>query len=278
MSVIRRLSLSGGRAILTQYDVASLDLWHRCWRAAASGAKFPYIVVLDTLLLLPVSAAFSPTAKELSLVLLDLVRIPDNSKSTLKTISILEKVVDAIEHRLDDALKSITGTQDATDVAKIVGEIPSLFHRSIVDLLSTGDGALVARATPLLNRFNIAVKSTQSALKALPTSQAAAEGASDANSKQQPWHGWHQKPTVGWLANGEWLNAPQLRPRYESVSDYIETLQRMMTLLTFYWGAGALWPKCRHRQGGGHAGNFLNRKIFRFFLPPVVMMTDFLFR
>lgn len=147
MSVIRRLSLSGGRAILTQYDVASLDLWHRCWRAAASGAKFPYIVVLDTLLLLPVSAAFSPTAKELSLVLLDLVRIPDNSKSTLKTISILEKVVDAIEHRLDDALKSITGTQDATDVAKIVGEIPSLFHRSIVDLLSTGDGALVARAT-----------------------------------------------------------------------------------------------------------------------------------
>jgi hypothetical protein len=260
----RRLSLSGGGAILRQDDSALLDLWHRCWRAAASGAKFPYTVILDTLLSLPVSAVFSPTAKELAVVLLNLVRTPDTSVSNLKTMSTLEKVVDAIEHRLGDALNSINDTQDATDVAKTVGELPSLFRASTFNLLSTDDGALDERATLLLGRFNAAVKRIQTALKTLPTAQLTVGVTSNAVDEQQPWHGWHKNPTVGWLVKGDWLHSPQLRPQYDSVSNYIETLQRMMTLLTFYWGAGALWPKCRHRQGGGHTGNTVNRLQYSF--------------
>jgi hypothetical protein len=66
----------------------------------------------------------------------------------------------------------------------------------------------------------------------------------------EPWTQWFTGPTVGWLARGEFLNVPPLQNGYSECKDYSIMLLRMWTLLTFYWGAGAVWPKCRHQVSG----------------------------
>ena len=61
---------------------------------------------------------------------------------------------------------------------------------------------------------------------------------------------WLQKPTIDWLASGCIVGGPVLKVKYESVEEYVTTLQSVWTLLTFYWGMAALWPRCKfHFQG-----------------------------
>lgn len=62
------------------------------------------------------------------------------------------------------------------------------------------------------------------------------------------WNAWQNCPSVQWLLAGEWLDAPALRSLYNDSQEYAETMLRIWVLLTFYWGAGALWPKCLHKQ------------------------------
>jgi hypothetical protein len=230
------------------------------------------------MLLLPASAAVTPPAKELALVLLHLVRVRDPS------LVILEKVVDAVEYRLVDA--AILDSLQAVEVARIARDLQSSFIDTVKGLLSgpcAGQGDTIKRAAPLLGRIAPAIGRFMRALEAVPPPPARSayqeqlSGASllaltEEGDEQPPWRGWHHNPTIGWLAKGDWLNSPQLQPRYESVANYTETLQRLMTLLTFYWGAGALWPKCRYRQGGGPAGDVIARCPFgRFVVVKVTM-------
>lgn len=69
-----------------------------------------------------------------------------------------------------------------------------------------------------------------------------------------PWEGWSSGCTVGWLGNRKWLTIPGLHVKYETANDFAETLQRTWTLLTFFWGACALMPKCTHGGGSGGSG------------------------
>jgi hypothetical protein len=71
-----------------------------------------------------------------------------------------------------------------------------------------------------------------------------------AEHSDSPWLGWLHRPTLGWLMSPSWVNVPPLRSTYADVDDYAETIAKIWTGLTFYWGAGALWPKCCHDQGG----------------------------
>ncbi|CAM9172515.1 unnamed protein product, partial [Ectocarpus fasciculatus] len=56
--------------------------------------------------------------------------------------------------------------------------------------------------------------------------------------------GW-LRPTIGWLTSGDLHRVEPLRSKYDSVSDYAEVVCRMWTMLSFYWGTAALWPRCR---------------------------------
>jgi hypothetical protein len=65
------------------------------------------------------------------------------------------------------------------------------------------------------------------------------------------WTGWRSSPTVGWLMSSSWLeDVPHGRSHYESPAEYAECLLRVWTLLTFYWGAAAVSPKCTQRGHG----------------------------
>lgn len=77
------------------------------------------------------------------------------------------------------------------------------------------------------------------------------EGEDDETVQVPPWLGWTTRPTVGWLMSPDWhIGVPELRSVYESAEEYAESLLRIWTLLTFYWGAGAVWPKCTYIHQG----------------------------
>lgn len=76
-----------------------------------------------------------------------------------------------------------------------------------------------------------------------------------ATESRSAWHGWQQGVTVDWLMSGAWHNVEGgLRAVYDSVDEYAETLLRVWTLLSFYWGSGAVWPRCTHRNNNNNGG------------------------
>lgn len=68
------------------------------------------------------------------------------------------------------------------------------------------------------------------------------------NLHEKPWLGWIHSPTIGWLTSPVWLDFPPLSSTYQTADEYVETLTRVWTALTFYWGAGALWPNCHFKR------------------------------
>ena len=62
----------------------------------------------------------------------------------------------------------------------------------------------------------------------------------EASLQDQPWLGW-AVPAFGWLVRGEWIEVSELRDAYNNAAEYAEVLQRISTLMTFYWGAGTLF-------------------------------------
>lgn len=76
------------------------------------------------------------------------------------------------------------------------------------------------------------------------------DGADEVVGGLQPWIGCESELTVGCLMSPVWLRQPELRNTYLDAATYWEALQRLVTLLTFYWGAGAISPRYRHTQPG----------------------------
>ena len=93
-----------------------------------------------------------------------------------------------------------------------------------------------------------------SALRAVDEARATRGGEPAAESvltqRVTPWKGW-TSPTVGWLMTSSWHRAEHMRGIYQSPEEYAATLARVWTVLTFYWGSGAVWPKCRCAAHGG---------------------------
>jgi hypothetical protein len=69
----------------------------------------------------------------------------------------------------------------------------------------------------------------------------------------QPSFGWVSSPSLSWLLDKRWLNVKDFQESYQSLDDYIDNMQQMWTMLTFYWGAAAFWPRCntRNHMSGG---------------------------
>jgi hypothetical protein len=89
-------------------------------------------------------------------------------------------------------------------------------------------------ATLLLHNQMIAMK--DSVLKRMIKPH---ESTSDNTMSQtQPWNGWRENPSLGWLMNGSWHRDTDLRSSYSSAEEYALSLSKLWTLLTFYWGSG----------------------------------------
>lgn len=73
-------------------------------------------------------------------------------------------------------------------------------------------------------------------------------------SDKEVWMGWQGTCTLSWLMEGDFMDVNPLCNHYADMRVYSETMLRMWVMLTFYWGAGAIWPKCVNRKTK-HAGS-----------------------
>ena len=135
-------------------------------------------------------------------------------------------------------------------------KIPNLSHiyttgiEAVVILLNSSHGdAIDDRLTTLLSK----AKDIKNVSQTLQTIARRSYEGNDAvrldSSTAVLWNGW-TKPTVGWLMSANWQRTEGLKAVYKDPAEYAETLSKIWTLLTFYWGAGALWVKCRCTQPG----------------------------
>eukprot|EP00976_Prorocentrum_cordatum_P060640 1175990-Prorocentrum_minimum.AAC.2 len=139
------------------------------------------------------------------------------------------------------------------------------YRRALLSVISLSP--LLSVTSPLLSLISPLLSVISPLLSVISPLQAAAtsspygggggdggcvEGAALDQSGSHCWTGWTHRPTLAWLLDGVWLRDPQpvLKTRYESVEEYSATLSHLMTVLAFYWGAGAVWPKCHHQQAG----------------------------
>ncbi len=160
--------------------------------------------------------------------------------------NVLDTVVNIVRTRLQSAnsLSTVTNGDDtfllcvqalkgATLKAVMRQRLQDVEATELVHLQSTIEGEL----------FSTYLESVQRALQENAIPLVAVDG--------PVWTTWRTHPTVGWLTDGAWhQHVPPLRDFYPTggLQEYAETLLRTWTVLTFYWGTAALWPRCRHKQ------------------------------
>ena len=232
----------GTTKLLMQPDM--MDLWFRSWNAAATGALTFNVVLISTLLSLPASATMLPPTADIIPVLIKTSKATNlmNSRQESEALNMLEMVVDCVCNRMRHS-----NHQGSSISIELVNDLSDSLRRSISSWITRGTKQL-KRCAAILSSIESGVELCRTeviaAIKAGPSESL---GIIDvASSNLHVWKGW-QRPKLCWLLEGSfaWLQAPQLQKKYESIEDYADTLQRMMTMLTFYWGAGAVWPKCR---------------------------------
>ena len=248
-------------------------LWFQCWSAAANGAKGPLTVLPTALLILPDVDKAIPSPLYVSEVLLRILTDlkPNINKKSIWNILyyILEIILNVIRNRLRGHIQSINRYEiDIQVVIIIMTELRDNMKSVVLKILELTDDD---RFPLLLSRSRKDIEDYQSALVSLPvpTQSGHADGHEasdsalivndrhtdgDANSgwkATEPWNGWRLKPTVGWLMSRSWhVNVPELKNTWQNSDQYADAMLRIWTLLTFYWGSGAVWPKCTCRNQG----------------------------
>jgi len=177
-------------------------------------------------------------------------------------VSLLEAVLDVVKCRLlttiDDTV--INSASNGT-VIPLLEQLSAALHKQILHFLRKGGVVQsmnhTSRLATLLTRIS-EVEQYKVALTELKkkTEQDCTLRRSENPHTVNAWDGWRDNSTVGWLMSGDWHDiGAGLKSVYESPGEYAETLLRIWTLLTFYWGAGAVTPKCRHQQQQSKSGS-----------------------
>ena len=112
-------------------------------------------------------------------------------------------------------------------------------------------GTLVIRAVPEMERFRAWLSDRAKSGPSAPLSGATDVGSDDEHagatasgaSTSEVLLDWRH-PTVGWLVAEDWHRVAGLQSSYAGAKEYAHTLSQVWVLLTFYWGSGALWPRC----------------------------------
>ena len=223
-------------------DPETKELWLKSWAAVAVGATITSAeALLRVYMRLPASTAIAPHPHHVLQTLSSVVNhsVANGKRSKAALIHVLQLVADIIEHRL---LPNQTPIPDhlRADCVTAIDHLRKITHESLISVIT--DPHHAERASRLLSRF----------LGLLHRCSRHFETANASNAEQQPtshhpaWAGW-RNATVDWLQRGSWLDIPQLQAQYDDVASYTQSLREFVTMLTFYWGAGAVFPKCRHR-------------------------------
>lgn len=251
-------------------------IWTETWKAAAGNAAGNCESLLFAYLSLPSSAVNELPCE---IVVKVLLRIVANVRKTyagpmygftsgggkkktemedfeFKTTT-LEAVVDVVRDKLGNSIPSAANQGMLSGLAgSLCDEFMSsvryvLVHNNSAGIeLNTRLGHLMTRSKELSN-YKLALE--RKSEKNEPKSYS---GLLDLKpSAIEPWNGWRNQPSLGWLMSGDWHEFGGLSHVYESSDEYGVTLLRLWTILTFYWGSGAVWPRCKQRQGmpGGGA-------------------------
>jgi len=228
---------------------ADCELWKQCWTAAATagvnGSDFPAVSLLQVYVALPDAGSIHPSAQSVVQVLGAVVRGIDATRIAESTIKVIGTVVSIVKTRLQspESLATIRGTPETlknlvTDLKKcLLTCVMSLRMRDpesepLMHLMSDIEGTLFKNYLVSVERAaeDNAHTHTTEVVEAGPV-----------------WTTWRTQPTVGWLMSCAWhQDVPALREVYpEGLKEYAETLLRTWTVLTFYWGSAALWPRCK---------------------------------
>lgn len=216
---------SGKRVEIDVYNESKRNLWIETWEYVASGAKGNLSVLVKPLLQLPRLNIALPTH---DIVLRVLIRLVNADDANLED---LENTVNVVRNRLIESVRYIKYPTCHVEDAKY---LENCWKNSLRSLRNQNDvnfslfGHIMSRASDFEQYMNLL---------------SIEDGVNEAGEKST-WLGWRDNPTVDWLLSGPWLQGPKLSKSYENTEDYAGSLLKIWPLLTFYWGAGALWPKC----------------------------------
>ena len=221
--------------------------WRELWSAAGTGASGYAYVLPIVMLVLPDVRHLMPAVEDVVNVLhIVVVRLREPSKGDKKPdiLRVLESVVDVIKSRLVGSLQSIT---DPAHIDGVLMRLITAFGKEVALLLGTEDD----RVNTLLGRLKEIDDYRASVKKYSLTFNDSRRGDEEVVLPAQGW----SSPSVGWLMASSWHKVRPLKSHYKDAQEYAQTLQEIWTLLTFYWGAAAVWPKCQHQQRGGAGGD-----------------------
>lgn len=231
------------------FDIYSIDdkkMWYQSWEAASAGANKSDIRLFRTLLK----------------VLLRLPQVPESLPSSDLVIAVinhyisyeispmdLQDIIDIVHKRLCAGIQNIRKSINIADLIDNVMKLKNEFQKSCIRLMGTTTHDQVQRIAVSLT--NVIYFDNYKQLLLQHQNQLPLDNEVDDDDKEMiPWLQWRDKPTLRWLMNDSWHDVIPLSSHYDDADHYAETLLRIWVLLAFYWGAGALFPKCRHKKDG----------------------------
>jgi len=210
---------------------------------------------------LPATASLAPQTSTVLAVLFqvcenvkDQLQKATRSKEDFPTINTLEAVLDTVKLRLCNQVQANTLSGGMAALLKAADQLEASLFSTIAQ--SIGQSKLdreIDRLGRLLNRRSD-LKDLAKRIKAADSGPAGMPDES-LDTDGLEWLGWQKRPTLGWLMSGAWHRTEGLKAFYASEKEYAETLLRVWSLLTFYWGSGSVWPRCQHRQQGHGEGS-----------------------
>lgn len=220
------------RGVPKLHGYHDVEMWRATWTAVAVGASAEAAQDLLRLLLrLPASSNLSPGGEQVVKVCLSVVRsLNAGTQPAQRVVEEMELVADVVKGRLIG--KGVVTVKSV----EVVGEMKVLVHGTLMRIMA--DIKWVAKSGAVLG---VLVGSLE---KLIQEAGGKKETAGDENENEVGWKGLHD-PTLEWLMGGHWLSPRPMTLQYETVVEYADTLQGIITMLAFYWGASAVFPRCR---------------------------------
>lgn len=253
-------TVSTSRSTIPLDNPRDLDLWNSAWSAVSLGACPSHAPsLLRMYIRLPAAAAFHPPPHTVWGLIHLLITATTNNTNVNNNVqallALVQLVADVIEHRL---LPRPTYVSCLDSVMELRTKFPSLLAPAMTTRHHVANASILL--SRLLNLMERAASAADRCLSSISSTNGSGTGygrqltgdtnttsnIDDGDGEVGDWLGWKQ-PTVGWLQRASWIDAPHLKSTYSSLKQYVSTVRRTICMLTFYWGAGALFPKCRSR-------------------------------
>ena len=219
------------------------NLWLDTWKAAAGGAEGPVKTLPTAYLLLPATSLLSPSPLIITQVLIRVAQSIENDTKYSQT-HVFETIFDTISKRLADLIQS-SNVESRASLLNAIQNLESILIPKITLHLTRFPDEVERLARLIIRKSEL--NDIKNKIKNLTSGEITTILDSKSN---QSWLGWQSNPSLNWLLSGAWhRDVDGLKAMYGSSEEYAESLLKLWTLLTFYWGAGAVWPRCTFKQG-----------------------------